>query len=158
MHYLFAALTFLAGFILYVFLQVFLERNGYKPGVFVQTLAMALVFSATAFVFRNSRKKHGKGKKDIAPASLSKHEVKDFSKVFTEELLVELNIYEVFIKSVDHEQFDYIIWLDAQNFERLDLDLIRKKLSKRFYAVDRIQLMQKDTMDENNVFVIRRMT
>lgn len=122
MKYIAAILTFLAGFVGFVLLHVAMD---WSIGGFKSNLLFALVFAATIAVYKILDKPKDKR------FDLGKTEMKEFSKVLTEDYLKESNIEGVLVKSKDDETYQLFVKMSSYN-ELNQTDLI-ERLSKKFY-------------------------
>lgn len=148
MKYILSGLTFVVGLVLFILFHVATKRD---IGGFVSILLFTLIVSATGFVFKKAgggKAVVNKGPNISGEHSLSKLEIKDFSKVFTADVCKNLYIDAVHISSSTTKHADYVVGLESNDFNKIDISKVQKLLSKRFYDIRRIVL--EEYLPDNN--------
>jgi hypothetical protein len=147
MRYLVTFLVFVGAAFLMIVLSVMMKQN--LGWAFGQYINIAVAFGVAALVYKKMEPKRNAEALDAyLPGNhvgLSKLEQKDFTKVFTPKVLKELEIEKVIVTVPMAEDQDFVVHLKHDDYQNIDLEKVKKVLSKRFYHVEKMELIEYDS-------------
>lgn len=149
MAYLLSILAFLGTFFVLLLLSVLMVNSvGIGSGMYINAL-IAFAISRLVYVKTKPKRAVDDNLDDLfvdETIGLSKLEKKDFSKVFTSTTMENLKIQKIAV-TIQNDDFDFTIHFKCDSFDQLDIDQVRKALSKRFYHVEKINLIEFNDAD-----------
>ncbi|MCE3227728.1 MAG: hypothetical protein K0S32_2279 [Bacteroidetes bacterium] len=133
--YIFATLTFIAGFIGLVMITTFLIR-----GILVQTLLITLIFASTAYVYRKLKSMEPGLEDENNPDKLTENEKESFHKALDTLDYEEYGITEILVGRSKNKNTDYGIVIRTKGGLFNHTEAVKKSLGKEFRSKEQFEI------------------